>query len=149
MRVTKRLSAAKDVRWSANSTRREDRVLMKRETESRLDELVERVGELAEGAQGLAQVAVRQYSAEVEAIMKGQSRDSSRVERCLDGMLDFCFDHEMLTLYKKLCRYYFDIDPEATASYVHGYREMWDEKGPDSWDELPSTKEGTRRASFL
>ena len=92
-----------------------------------MDELVERVGKLAEGAQGLAQVAVRQYSAEVEAIMKGQSRDSRRIERCLDGMLDFCFDHEMLTLYKKLCRYYFDIDPEATASYVHGYREMWDE----------------------
>jgi hypothetical protein len=34
-----------------------------------------------------------------------------------------------LSLYKKLCRYYFAIDPEATVSYVNAYREMWDQKG--------------------
>jgi hypothetical protein len=45
-------------------------------------------------------------------------------------MLDFCFDDEMLVFYKKLCRYYIDIDPDATASYVHAYREMWDEQKP-------------------
>ncbi len=39
------------------------------------------------------------------------------------------FDSAMLRLYKKLCRYYFKIDPEATASYVYAYRDMWDEKG--------------------
>jgi hypothetical protein len=42
-------------------------------------------------------------------------------------MFDFCFDDEMLSLYKKLCRYYFDIDPEATVSYVNFYRGMCDE----------------------
>jgi hypothetical protein len=46
-------------------------------------------------------------------------------------MLNFCFDDGMLVLYKKLCRYYFDIDPKATVSYVHAYREMWDEQEPD------------------
>jgi hypothetical protein len=99
---------------------------MKSETESEMDDLVQSIGELARGAQKLARVAVRQYSVEVEAILKAQSRDSGRIERCLDGMLDFCFDEEMLVFYKKLCRYYIDIDPEATASYVHAYREMWD-----------------------
>jgi nucleoside-triphosphatase len=29
-------------------------------------------------------------------------------------------------LYKKLCRYYFGIDPKATVNYVNAYREMWD-----------------------
>jgi len=43
-------------------------------------------------------------------------------------MFDFCFDDEVLVLYKRLCRYYVDIDPEATASYVHAYRKMWDEQ---------------------
>jgi len=71
---------------------------------------------------------VWQYSAEVEAILKEQSRDSRRIERCLDGMLDFCFDNGMLVFYKKLCRYYFAINPEATASYVQAYREIWDEE---------------------
>ncbi|RJR38618.1 MAG: hypothetical protein C4576_21970 [Desulfobacteraceae bacterium] len=94
-------------------------------TESRKDDLLERVAELAKISQELAHEAVRQYSTEVEAILKSQCRDSSRIERCLDGMLDFCFDDEMLVLYKRLCRYYLDIDPEATASYVHFYREIW------------------------
>jgi hypothetical protein len=100
---------------------------MKTEKESKMDNLVQRIGELAEYGQQLARQAVHQYSAEAEAILKVKSRDSQRIERCLDGMLDFCFDDEMLSLYKKLCRYYFAIDPEATVSYVNAYHEMWDE----------------------
>jgi hypothetical protein len=98
------------------------------ETESKMDNLVQSIGELARGVKKLAREAAQQYSAEVEAIMKAQSRDSRHIERCLDRMLDFCFDDGMLVLYKKLCRYYFAIDPEATASYVHAYREMWEEQ---------------------
>jgi hypothetical protein len=115
---------------------------MKNETESKKDDFVKRIGELAKVTHELARDAVHQYSAEVEAILKAQSRDSGRIERCLDGMLDFCFDHGMLVLYKKLCRHYFDIDPEAAASYVHAYREMWDEQEPGKRDQLPSTKKG-------
>jgi len=110
-----------------------------------MNELARCVGNLAEGAQGLARVAVQQYFAEVEAILKAESRDSRRIERCLDGKLDFCFDHDMLMLYKKLCRYYFDIDPEATGSYVHIYREMWDQQESDKRNGLPSTKKGPQR----
>jgi hypothetical protein len=43
-------------------------------------------------------------------------------------MLSFCFDEQMLLLYKKLCRYYWDLNPQATADYVNYYREMWDEE---------------------
>ncbi len=44
-------------------------------------------------------------------------------------MLDFGFDAAIVRLYKKLCRYYFKIDPRATASYIYAYRDMWDEEG--------------------
>jgi len=91
-----------------------------------MDDLVRSMGTLVKGAQRLACVAERQYSAEVDAILKARSRDSRRIEKCLDGMLDFCFDDNVLVLYKKLCRYYFAIDPKATATYVHVYREMWE-----------------------
>jgi len=91
-----------------------------------MDNLLRSIGGLAGGAQRLAREAVQQYSAEVDSILKGQSRDSMRIERCLDGMLDFCFDQGMLALFRKLCRYYFSIDPEGTASYVKAYREMWE-----------------------
>ena len=101
---------------------------MKSQMDLKMDNLVQRIGEPAEDAQQLARQAVQQYAAEVEAILKVQSRDLQRIERCLDGILDFCFDDEMLSLYKKLCRYYFEINPEATVSYVHFYREMWDEQ---------------------
>jgi len=107
--------------------------------------LVQSIGELAGGAQKLAHEAAQQYSAEVEAILKAQSRDSRRIERCLDGMLDFCFDDGMLVLYKKLCRYYFDIDSKATVLYVQVYRDMWDEQEPDTLGKLSPTKKGTTK----
>ncbi|MGP8323527.1 MAG: hypothetical protein ACT6FG_05995 [Methanosarcinaceae archaeon] len=78
--------------------------------------------------QQLARQAEQQYSFEVEAILQDKCRDPRRIECLLDGMLGFCFDDGMLRLYKKLCRYYFKIDPVATASYVYAYREMWDEE---------------------
>lgn len=95
-------------------------------------DLAQSIGVLARNIQQLAREALHQYGIEVRAILKAQTRDSRRIERCLDGMLDFCFDDGMLVLYKKLCRYYFDIDPEAVVSYVHAYREMWDEQSPSS-----------------
>lgn len=94
-----------------------------------MDNLLQRIGWLAKGTQELARKAEQKYSPEVEAILKAQIRDSRRIERCLDGLLDFCFDDGVLVLYKKLCRYYFDIDPEATVSYVQAYREMWEGEG--------------------
>jgi hypothetical protein len=111
----------------ARKTKHKNRAQMKSETKSRKDDLVKQIGALVKDSQKLARVAVQQYSAEVEAILRAQSRDSRRIESCLDGMLDFCFDDEMLALYKKLCRHYFDVDPEATVSYVQFYREMWDQ----------------------
>jgi len=61
--------------------------------------------------------------------LRTQCCDRRRIEHLLDGMLDFGFDAEMVRLYKKLCRYYFEIEPVATASYVYAYRDMWDEEG--------------------
>ncbi|MBW2738886.1 MAG: hypothetical protein JRE64_08565 [Deltaproteobacteria bacterium] len=102
---------------------------MKFEMKPQTNKLVQAVGEIAVAQQQLAHKAKQQYSFEVESILRDQRRGPRRIECLLDGMLDFCFDDEMLRLYKKLCRYYFKIDPVATASYVYAYRKMWDEKG--------------------
>ena len=92
-------------------------------------DLGQSIGELAAASKQLASQAEQQYSLEVDAILREQCGDPLRIEYVLDGMLDFCFDAEMLCLYKKLCWYYFTIDPEATVSYVYAYRDMWDETG--------------------
>ncbi len=93
-----------------------------------MGELVQVIGELAKARDQLARQAEQQYASEVEAILRDRCLDPQRIEHTLDGMLDFCSDSGMLYLYKKLCRYFFEIDPEATAWYVNAYREIWDEK---------------------
>jgi len=57
-------------------------------------------------------------------------------------LLDFCFDYDVLELYKRLCRYYLAIDPAAMASYVRAYRELWEEETERSgeWDKLSPKK---------
>ncbi|MBN1906366.1 MAG: hypothetical protein JW927_14840 [Deltaproteobacteria bacterium] len=68
-------------------------------------------------------------------MIRERSQDAKRIEWCLTYMLDFCFDDGMLLLYKRLCRYYYYINPEATVFYVNSYREMWDEQEPQE-DEI-------------
>ena len=101
---------------------------MKSKTKPHLDDLVQSIGEIVRVSRRLARQAEKQYALEVEDILRTQCRDPQRIEHLLDGMLDFCFDPEMLRLYKKLCRYYFAINPDATVSYVNSYRDMWDDE---------------------
>jgi hypothetical protein len=93
-----------------------------------MNDLVQAIGEHVKARELLARQAEQQYSLEVEAILKAQSRDPWRIEHLLDGILASCFDPPVLLLCNKLCRYHFKIDPEAIASYVHAYRDLWDEK---------------------
>ncbi|MDF1590208.1 MAG: hypothetical protein P1P89_01735 [Desulfobacterales bacterium] len=94
-----------------------------------MDDLVQSIGKIARATRRLARQAEKQYAPEIEDILRTRCRDPQRIEHLLDGMLDFGFDAGMVRLYKKLCCYYFEIDPEATASYVRAYRDMWDEEG--------------------
>ena len=105
------------------------RELMKSKTKPHLDDLVQSIGEIARAGRRLALQAEKQYTPEVEDILRTQCRDPRRIEHLLDGMLDFGFDEAIVRLYKKLCRYYFEIDPRATGSYIYAYRDMWDEEG--------------------
>ena len=72
------------------------------------------------------------YAKEVGALIQEKCADPERIEHLLDGLLDFCFDPEMLRLYKKVCRHYFDINPVAAVDYVGFYRELWDNDVDDS-----------------
>jgi len=62
----------------------------------------------------------------VQSIIHSRSRDVQEIERALDRLLDCACIPEGLAHFKTLCRYYYPINPAATASYVHAYREMWD-----------------------
>jgi hypothetical protein len=76
--------------------------------------------------------AIDIYSKTVQDIIVSKSEDKKLIEHIFDGMLGFCYDEDMLKLFKKLCRYYYDIDPHATADYINIYREMWDNEDEKS-----------------
>jgi hypothetical protein len=61
---------------------------------------------LASTLRELPEMAFREYSPQVEVIVRSESRDVRTIEHLLDGMLSFCYDGKMLVLFKKLCRYY-------------------------------------------
>lgn len=81
---------------------------------------------LVRGLRDLEQRAAQQYKPVVDEILRTRSQDIRHIEHTLDGLLDFCGHEPVLAMYKKLCRHYWDIDPEATAYYVNAYRERWE-----------------------
>ena len=54
------------------------------------------------------------------------STNTQEIEHTLDHLLDVACLPEGLAGFKSLCRHYWHINPQATASYISAYREMWD-----------------------
>ncbi|WP_286762453.1 MULTISPECIES: hypothetical protein [Rhodopirellula] len=73
----------------------------------------------------------------VNQLIAEKCRDTAAIERVLDQLLDSAAHPVGLELLRKLCRYYWTINPIATAEYIQAYREMWD-------DDAESGEEGAR-----
>jgi hypothetical protein len=93
--------------------------------------MTDNLDQLAGQMVALFRQAVPLASAEVNAIIQSGERDTQRIEHQLDDMLSLCCDPDMLAVFKRLCRYYYGIDPVAAAGYVQAYREMWDTPDED------------------
>ena len=65
----------------------------------------------------------------VRDIITNKLTSQKQIEQVLDALLGFCSDDAILLLCRKLCQYYFNLDPQATAEYINLYRELWDENG--------------------
>ena len=90
------------------------------------EEFLEGMKGLAGELQAVNQRATDAYAPIVDEIVRSRSRDINHIEHTLDGLLGFCCHDAALVLFKKLCRYYWDIDPIATAGHINAYRDMWD-----------------------
>lgn len=88
--------------------------------------------DLAKSIVDLQKEAVKQtlnyWKPEAENIIISQSKDIERIENTLDALCEVAFDKEVLNVFKNLCRYYYNIDPLATAEHINFYRIMWDNK---------------------
>jgi hypothetical protein len=92
--------------------------------------MIEDLKPLIEQLQQLYKQAYLVHKPQVDYVIKAQIKDENAIQHLLDSLLDNCADSDVLTLFKKLCRYYWAINPQATADYVGYYREMWDDDAP-------------------
>jgi hypothetical protein len=83
------------------------------------------IEELAASVSGLARRAVNEYAPLVHAIVCERSQDVRHIEQVLDGLLDFCFDPEVVVLYKRLCRHYYAVKLASAIWYANAYHQMW------------------------
>ena len=88
------------------------------------DQLFNAVAELIKSRNQLTKQALVGFRYEISKIIRTKNHD--KIEHLFDRMLDFCFDDEVLVEYKRILRYYYSIDPESVAFYIHHYREMYD-----------------------
>ena len=109
--------------------------------EDTYDDLYEAIKPLAEQMQQLHKQAYIVYKPEVDCIIKRRVKDENAIQHLLDGILGFCSDSQMLLLFKQLCRYYWDINPYATADYVNFYREMWDNDADKETEDTTETSQ--------
>ncbi len=69
---------------------------------------------------------------EIEDIIRNNISDNMKIERKLDEMLDillFYETNESLLTFRKLCKYYFYINPQATVDYINYYRKQNNPEG--------------------
>lgn len=90
----------------------------------------------AAGLQTLHEQAIEALTPTVQDMVRSGSRDVQRIEHTLDQLLDHACLLEGLALFKTLCRHYWTLEPQATANYVHAYREMWDADDQKLTDEV-------------
>lgn len=64
---------------------------------------------------------------EAEFVIENNIKDEIRIERILDNLLELCEDEKALLLYRKVCRYYYSINPIATVDYINFYKEWYDQ----------------------
>jgi len=89
-------------------------------------ELLDALSAVIAPLQTLHQQAVEALVPTVQEILRSASRDAQRIEGTLDQLLNHACMPKGLALFKALCRHYWQLNPQATASYINAYREMWD-----------------------
>jgi hypothetical protein len=87
--------------------------------------------------QALHQQAVEAHAPIVREILHNGSRNVRLIEHTLDQLLDHACIPQGLALFKSLCRHYWQLNPQATASYINAYREMWDSDDKNETEVAP------------
>jgi hypothetical protein len=95
----------------------------------------ESICEIIEGHKKLLSVYLPLHMSEVNAIINNGIQDIGIIDRKMDELLDLAgMDNRYLALFKRLCRYYYQIDPVAVVEYIGIFREVYDSDENDDGD---------------
>lgn len=89
------------------------------------DSLLESMNGIVEQMQGLADMAVVEYTTLVKDICSRKATQNE-VRLLFDYMFSFLGDERMLQLFKHVCRHYFYTYPGLIHSYILDYRKEYD-----------------------
>jgi len=109
------------------------------EVEAEAHRLSEEIRPLIEHMMELQEFQVRMLAPEVDRIIQSQVTDTNMIGLTLDYLLDCAGTPSGLQEFKKLCRYYWTIDPAETAWYINEYRNWYD--SPDEENDLDEQEE--------
>ena len=83
----------------------------------------------------LAKSTIPHYRQFVHGVENGVITDINQIEHEMDHMLSFCFDDDVLVLYKRVLRKIFNQYPEIVKFYIEAYYDMYSDDD-DNEDEL-------------
>ena len=107
---------------------------MSKDSSKNENDLFQEVSGMIESIQPLVRQNLSLLNNQVNVLIKGRERDNNRIQRLLDSLLDYAgMCDEGLVLFKRLCRYYYGINPQITAEYISIYHDLYgsEENGQD------------------
>ena len=83
---------------------------------------------IVEQIQRITKEAVSLIEPQVNEVIRNKINDNNQIELLLDRLLDYAgMDNSGLILFKRLCRYYYKLNPKVAAGYVNTYRDLYDD----------------------
>lgn len=95
------------------------------------NDLVGSVRETIEGLQRLRNIAYRQYSELVTAVLNDHITEEQQLEAIMDGLTDFCDEERFIELYRSLCRHIYYRYPQLVGEHVSLFRALFASSEPD------------------
>ena len=90
-------------------------------------EFKEAIHEMAKRIQELSEIKLASIKPQLDNVISNRITNRKIVEQLFDELLDCAgMSEKGLQLFKRLCRYYFCIDPTMTARYISFYRDLYD-----------------------
>ena len=89
------------------------------------------VSELIKGTLDLTKYALPLYKEFADDIIHERITNIEQIERQLDSMVSYCFDKEILLLYKAILRKLYCKYPDMVKDYVRLYYDMYENDSVD------------------